>query len=234
MAGNATMRKRRSRKTKAPATTTLARQMKTIALRQCETKIESQYEENNQLNHNRTYYLNNRLRTVQAVNDPAGFGNATGSRIGDEIVARGIKFKFWMSNKADRPNVMYNIYIYRYNSLESPSDSTFWRGADGNGSVMNRMLDQPNPEKVKVLKKLVVYSKNQFQGTPPNGKEHSYFKECWLPLNNKKVEYRRDGGGVPKGTDIGVALVCYDSYGTLITDTIASFGFSHTLYFKDP
>lgn len=183
--------------------------------------------------------MSNFLDTSQAVNAPEGFGNVTGSRIGDEIVARGIKFKFWLSNKSDRPNVMYNIYIFQYNTIDTLSDTYFWRGTNGQGGTMNRMIDQPNSSRVKVLKKLTIQSREQYVGVQTGqnfsfDKEHSYFRECWLPLNNKKVTYRRDEGGIPKTYDIGVAIVTYDAFGSLSTDTIASFGYSHTLYFKDP
>ena len=239
----ANYRPRRYRKKRAPAKKkglkNLENKIKTIALRQCETKLKSSTEENNQLNHNRTFFLSNFLYTNQAVNAPEGFDNATGSRLGDEIVGRGIKFKFWLSNKSDRPNVMYNIYVFRYNTLENTTESVFWRGTNGQGGTMNRMLDQPNGSRIKVLKKIPVYSQSQYVGveTTDNAsfdKEHSYFRECWIPLNNKKIHYRRDESGVPKTWDIGVAIVAYDAFGTLSTDTIASFGYSHTLYFKDP
>ena len=212
----------------------LGKMMKTVALRQAETKVASETTENNQLRHNGTAYRNNRLFTRQGTADSQGFSSSNLCRVGDEIVARGIKFKWWLSNKADRPNVMYNIYVFYYNTLETPTDSTFWRGTDGTGATMNRMLDQPNPERVKVLKKLTVKPGAQFYEPAPDGKEHSYFRECWLPLNNKKIVYRRDSTGVPKLQDIGFAIVAYDSYGTLVSDNIASYAYSTTLYFKDP
>ncbi len=234
MAPRRPIRKRAyKRKTKAPIQR-LANQMKTIALKQCETKVASDTAENLQLTHNGTYFKSNFFFTSQGTGDPEGLDSSPRVRIGDEIIARGIKFKWWLSNKGDRPNVMYNIYVFYYNTLETPSTSMFWRGTDGVGGTMNRMLDNPNPDRIKVLKKFVVNSKSQYLGTAPNLYEHSQYRECYLSFNNKKIVYRRDSSGVPKNWDLGFAVVPYDSFGTLITDNIASFAWSSTFYFKDP
>lgn len=226
--------KKRPLRRKAKPIQRLANQMKTIALKQCETKVASDTAENLQLTHNGTYFKSNFFFTSQGTGDPQGLDSNPRVRIGDEIIARGIKFKWWLSNKGDRPNVMYNIYVFYYNTLETPTASTFWRGTDGVGGTMNRMLDNPNPDRIKVLKKFVVNSKSQYVGTAPNLKEHSQYRECYLSFNNKKIVYRRDSSGVPKHWDLGFAVVPYDSYGTLITDNIASFAWSSTFYFKDP
>lgn len=238
MAPRRPIRKRAvKRKTKPIAR--LANQMKTIALKQCETKVASDTAENLQLTHNGTYFKDNFFFTSQGTGDPQGLNDSPRSRIGDEIIARGIKFKWWLSNKGDRPNVMYNIYVFYYNTLETPTASTFWRGTDGVGGTMNRMLDNPNPERIKVLKKFVVNSKSQYLGvqTTANAsfdKEHSQYRECYISFNNKKIVYRRDSSGTPKHWDLGFAVVPYDAYGTLFTDNIASFAWSSTFYFKDP
>lgn len=235
------IRKRRVNRRKKSTTMpikALASAMKTIALKQCETKVASDTAENLQLNHNGTYFKSNFLFTAQGTGDPEGLNSNNRVRVGDEIIARGIKFKWWLSNKGDRPNVMYNIYVFYYNTLETPTVSTFWRGTDGVGGTMNRMLDNPNPDRIKVLKKFVVNSKSQYVGVeldnPSFDREHSQYRECYLSFNNKKIVYRRDASGTPKTWDLGFAVVPYDSYGTLITDNIASFAWSSTFYFKDP
>lgn len=228
-------RKRRTTRRKSTGLTRLNKQMKTIALRQCETKVANDYAENLQLFHNGTEYKGAFLLTSAGTGDGQGFGSANRVRIGDEIIARGLKLKWWVSNKFSRPNVMYNIYVFYYNTLEqSLDDSVFWRGTDGVGGSMNRMLDAPNPERVKVLKKITINSKNQYGDLGSNGREHSQFRECYISFNNKKITYRRDSSTQPKGWDVGFAVVPYDAYGTLTTDNIASFGWSSTFYFKDP
>lgn len=229
------VRRRPAKKSVSSMTTTqLANKMKTVALKQCETKVSSATAENLQLTHNGTYYRGNFFATTQGTQDPEGLSQDQRNRVGDEIIARGLKLKWWVSNKADRPNVMYNIYVFYYNTLESLTNSMFWRGTDGIGGTMNRMLDNPNPERIKVLKKIVVSAKSQFYAAPPDGKEHSQYKECYISFNNKKIEYRRDTSTVPKHWDLGFAIVPYDSFGTLTTDNIASFAWSSTFYYKDP
>lgn len=234
MAPRRPIKKRAARRPYKSKVKNLSKMMKTVALKQCETKVASDRAENLQLSHNGTYFKDNFFFTRQGTADNQGFLSSNLCRVGDEIIARGIKFKWWLSNKGDRPNVMYNIYVFYYNTLESPTTSTFWRGTDGVGGVMNRMLDQPNPERIKVLKKLTVNSKSQFVGTAPNLYEHSQYRECYISFNNKKITYRRDNSGVPKGWDLGFAVTPYDAFGTLTTDTIASFAWSSTFYFKDP
>lgn len=227
--------RRKPRKTNAkPRVKNLAKMMKSVALKQCETKVASDTAENLQLTHNGTYYRSNFFFTAQGTADQQGLDSNPRCRLGDEIIARGIKFKWWLSNKGDRPNVMYNIYVFYYNTLESPTNSTFWRGTDGVGGTMNRMLDNPNPDRIKVLKKFVVNSKSQYEGVAPNLFEHSQYRECYISFNNKKITYRRDSSGTPKGWDLGFAVVPYDAFGTLTTDNIASFAWSSTFYFKDP
>jgi len=212
----------------------LGNMMKTVALRQAETKVSSDTAENLQLTHNGTYYKGGFFATTQGSQDPEGLGQSQRNRIGDEIIARGLKLKWWVANKADRPNVMYNIYVFYYNTLDTLTNSVFWRGTDGQGGTMNRMLDNPNPERIKVLKKITVKSQEQYYADPPDGKEHSYFRECWLSFNNKKITYRRDAATQPKGWDVAFAVVPYDSFGTLASDNIASFAWSSTFYYKDP
>lgn len=226
--------RRTNRKKTVVTKKNLHKEMKKVALRQCETKLSNQTNENQQLYHNRTNYISGLFATNQGTQDPEGLEFNTRNRVGDEIIARGMKFKWWLSTKTDHPNVMYNIYVFYYNTLETPTDSNFWRGTNGVGGVMNRMIDAPNPERIKILKKFTVQPKAAFYEPAPNGKEFSQYRECWLSFNNKKITYRRDNVTQPKGWDLGFAIVPYDSYGSLATDNIASFAFSTTLYFKDP
>ena len=67
-------------------------------------------------------------------------------------------------------------------------DAQFWRGTDGEGATMNRMIDAANTDKVKPLREFVVKSTQDYT-TSGNGKEHSYFRELYVPLNNKKIQY---------------------------------------------
>lgn len=237
MAGNGGYaRKRRPRKTKAPIKK-LAAQMKTIALRQTETKKSLFQQENIQFNHNTTLYIDKLFATTQGLANPDGYNNQfQNQRVGDEIIARGAKFKFYLLNKQDRPNVHYHLYFFLYNtqlSGTSLNDSQFWRGTDGIGGNMNRLVDTPNPERIKILKTMKVGG-NYTNAGAFNGKEKGHYREIWVPFRNRKIRYRKDGSDVPMGWDFGCAIVAYDQFSSGPLDTIASHAMSYCLYFKDP
>ena len=212
----------------------LAGMMKQVALKQCETKKSNETNENQQLYHNVTRYHGNLFWTTTGSSNPDGFDEDSRNRVGDSILARGAKFKFWLSNKIDRPNVMYKVFIYLYNTeLVAVGDSDFWRGTDGDGATMNRMIDAPNPNRIKILKSFTVRSKSNFS-IPENGHEHSHLLETYVSFGDRKVKYRVDNEATPQTWDLGFAVVCYDAWGTLVSDNIASYAYSHTFYYKDP
>ncbi len=209
---------------------TVKRQM----LRLCETKKSSEAVENNQLFHNVTTYLLQCLKTSQGLTDPEGLQVSKQNRIGDEVIARGIKFKFHMFNKENRPNVTYRIILFRYNTLLSiaagMNDAYFWRGPNGAGGQFNRMLDNPNSDRVKVLRNIFIKSTNNYA----TSFEKSYMREFYFPMKDQKLKYRDDNDPDTLLWDLGVAVVCYDAFGTALTDNIASFAYTWTFYFKDP
>lgn len=226
---------RRRRKATKPKTVQGLKQLiKSVSLKDSETKLSSHTEENLRLFHNGSVYREGLLATSTGTENPQGFSEHASNRIGDEILARGLKLRFWLSNVEDRPNVMYKITAFWYNTDSTVlSDGLFWRGTDGDGGTMNRMIDAANTYKVTPLKNLMVRSGPNYS-IPQNGKEHSYFTECYIPLNNRKIKYRVDNNNRPQFKDIGFQIVAYDAFGTLSTDQVAHFAYSSCLYFKDP
>lgn len=236
------------RKKPAKATKTkrnLVSMMKNVALKNCETKKSSQYMATAVgLFHNLAYYVSNLQATNQGVSDPEGFSQAGRNRVGDEVIARGLKIKWFMENVLDRPNVMYRIIVFRYNTLEGNgpglSDPYFWRGTDGVGANMNRMLDAPNPERVKVLKEILIKPTNQANYSQPAqaGGAGPFVKtnlaECWIPLNNRKIQYNDSDSKFVRFTDIGFAVTVYDAINTGQTDQLANLQWTSTFYYKDP
>lgn len=228
---------------KNKATRSLVSMMKNVALKNCETKKSSLYTGTAVgLFHNLAYYATNLQRTNQGVSDPEGFSQATRNRVGDEVIARGIKLKWFMENVLDRPNVMYRIIVFRYNTLEGQTglaDPYFWRGTDGVGGNMNRMLDAPNPERVKVIKEIMIKPTNQANySQPANGAVGPFvktnFAECWVPLNNRKIQYNDSDSRFVRFTDIGFAVTVYDAINTGQTDQLANLQWTSTFYYKDP
>jgi len=208
--------------------------IKKVSLKQTETKDTHYLSENNQLLHNNGFQKNNLLYVTQGVTDTSTGTSAYSNMIGDQLIARGISIKLWIANKLDRPNVMYRMFVYKYQVNSSPSISILFKGANP-----NKMMDDLNKEYVTIVYHKVFNLQMGYSayatGTAgdTDGREAHTYKQIWIPLYNKKIQYN-DGNGVPKFFDYGFCIMCYDSYGTLITDNIASLAFQYKLYFKDP
>ncbi len=190
-----------------------------------EVKTVGKSEENIQLFHNKPLYQGSLLATSQGVSDPNNqSGNA--ARIGDEILLRNVNVRFWLSNKLDRPNVMYKLFLFWYTEGQTLSDTLcfFTQG--------NKMLDRINNENIGIIDQKTVFSKEMYlNGTEKF--EHSQL--CTLNGNwkGKKIIYDQ-GGSTPKKRNVGFCVVCYDAYGTLQTDNIASLAFDYNTRFQDP
>lgn len=218
----------------------LTRMIKSVQLRQCETKRSSQYTDNPvRLYHNGTYYTQFLLATNQGTQNPNGLDQAEGNRIGDEVIAKGLSLKWLMENKVDRPNVSYKIIVFEYSSkVQTITDGEFWSGTDGIGAPMTRLLDRPNTDKIKVLK--VIHSsptkeaQYSVQATSTGPWQKSHYHTCYIPLNNKKIQYNQDGGSNTRFRNIGFAVLAYDVFTTLTTDILANMQWSSTFYYKDP
>lgn len=220
-------------------TASLVRLIKKVSLKNTETKNTHQISENNDLNHNTQYLTTNLLYTRQGISDINTGTSSYSSRIGDEVVARGLQFKLWFANKKDRPNVMYKIIVFKYFSQSTPP-TTIFKG-QGSSNLMLRDLDV---ERIKILKVKMfnlnsgmsgVYTTDgNLYGFTVAGKESHKYLKIYVPLKNSKIKYIADDSGTPMRYDIGLAVMAYDSYGTLTTDTIASYGVNVKFYFKDP
>lgn len=190
-----------------------------------ETKVTGGDGENLQLFHNKPIYFGNMLATAQGVADHNDLqGNDV--RIGDEILLRNINLRLWLSNKLDRPNVMYKVYLFWYDEGASLNDALVF------ATQKNKMLDRINREQISVIASKTVFSKEMYlNGTEKF--EHSQL--CTLNKNwkGKKIVYP-EGSTQPKKRNIGFAIACYDAYGTLQTDNIASYAFNFVLRFQDP
>lgn len=218
-------------------TASLVKLIKKVSLKNSETKNTHQISENNDLNHNTQYLTTNLLYTRQGISDNNTGTSSYSSRIGDEVIARGIQFKLWFATKYDRPNVMFKVVVFKYFSQSTPPTTIF--KSQGSSNLMLRDLDV---ERIKVLK-MKMFNMNigtQFavnsatSATANMGKESHKYLKIYVPLKNAKIKYIADDSGTPMRYDIGLAVMCYDSYGTLTTDTIASYGVNCKFYFKDP
>lgn len=181
--------------------------------------------ENIQLNHNEPKYNGNMISCQQGVADN---NNLQGSavRIGDEILLRQVNLRLWLSNKLDRPNVMYKCFLFWYEEGATLNDALVFF------TQKNKMLDRINTEQISLIDSKTIFSKEMYlNGTEKF--EHSYL--CTLNGNwkGKKIQYD-EGSTQPKSKNIGWCVVCYDAFGTLQTDNIASYAFNYVMKFQDP
>lgn len=220
-----------------PSMKSLTSMVKNVALAQTETKRSTRSVENQQLRHNTTYYIDNLLKTEQGDTNPSS-NSTVNNRVGNEVVARGLGIKLWISNKVDRPNVMYKVFVIRHPTRlisTGMTDAIFWQGTDGLGGQMNRMIDHVAGNRVTILKSFTFQpTKEANYSQNPEKFEKSRLLDFYIPLKNKKIWYNTDNGIVPSFSDIALAIVPYDAYGTLTTDILASFAYNIRFYFKDP
>ncbi len=189
-----------------------------------ETKTVGKQTENVQLFHNKALYISNLLATTQGVTDPNDLtGNA--ARIGDSIRLTNANIKFWLSNKDDRPNVMYRLIMFWYDSPLTLTDALCFF------TQTNKMLDRPNNENISVIDQKYIFSQNNY-AVDANNHERSQLATLKGNWKGRKIQYD-EGGSTPKKRTLGVCLVCYDAYGTLQTDNIASCAYNYNVNFKD-
>ncbi len=209
-------------KTQAKTVKKIAR---SVAMSIPEKKTFGYQEENVQLYHNKVLYLSSWLKCKQGDQDPDNLVTQQ-VRVGDEFYLRSVNIRFWLSNKLDRPNVMYKLYLFWYDSNVTLSDAVCYF------TQTNKMLDRINNETISVIDSKTIFSGPSYEnGTEKH--EHSYLCTLKGSWKNRKIIYD-EGGFVPKKRDIGTIVVCYDAYGTLQTDNIASLAYNGNVNIQDP
>ena len=132
-----------------------------------ETKTVGKTAENVQLFHNKPLYVGNLLNTQQGVTDPNDqSGNA--ARIGDEVLLRNLNIRFWLSNKLDRPNVMYKLFLFWYDQGVTLSDAECFF------TQTNKMLDRINNENIGIIDQKTIFSKEMYLMVPRSLNTVSY------------------------------------------------------------
>ena len=208
----------------------VARIANKVAQGLCEKKHFTWLDENRQLLHNKGDYVTNLLSCKQGTKDDQSAASKT-NRIGDEIVLKNINVRLWLSNKNDRPNVMYKCYLFWYDPDATLSDTLCFF------TQQNKMLDRINNEAVSVIDSKTIFSGPSYStgvaSDAGSAKERSQL--CTLNGNWKAKKIKYDEGGTdPKFKTIGMCVVCYDAYGTLQTDNIASYAYNSDVRFIDP
>jgi len=195
-----------------------------------EKKVFGRNEENSQLYHNKPFYVSSLLACKQGTFD-ANDQSTSLVRIGDEIYLRNINVRLWLSNKNDRPNVMYKCALFWYDSEATLADTLVYF------TQTNKMLDRYNNEQISIIDQQTIFSGPSYTtgvaSDAGSAKEHSYLCTLKGRWKMKKIKYD-EGGAVPKTRNIAFVVACYDAFGTLQTDNIASFAHNYTVTFQDP
>lgn len=172
-------------------------------------------------------------------------GGADGQRIGNKLYAKNLNIKLWLSNKADRPNVMYRIMVIRGNKNNMaygpyPTHTGtalkglpyFW---DADGNTKNNMLRDVNRGKYHVVYEKVVqpFGGDYSIESGATQKEHSRLVNINIKLN-KTITYDESDLTYPEGENVySMMIVPYDAYGTGQLDNIASCSFRTNFSYTD-
>lgn len=205
----------------------MANLIERVMLKQCETKHNSHSQENQQLGHNTPFD-----KILWSPLSQIAKGDIENQRTGDEIIVKYMKSKFWISAKSDRPNVMFRLVGYR-----CPKDEIFTNGPDiYEGDHGNKMLDKVNTDKyTPVIQKMFQTKNDSSQEAEAALKETSKSVSFTIQLKDVKIRYEPSGKQPKFQRDCyRMSLTAYDAYGTLTSDTIASFAHCTTVYYKDP
>lgn len=219
----------------------LQKMIKRVSLNQCETKTSVQHagatsgDPAVDLFHNVTHYVPNLLASEQAITANPG-ALVIANRIGNEVIARGLKIKLQFISDPAHPNVNIRGYVFRYEANEAPADANFWSGPSGAGGTMLRFLDTPDTRNVSIVKTFTVQNRNVSFNVDAGTTRyvHNVYKDLWIPLKNKKIVYDSNDSQVPKYTTYGMCFTVFDANNTLQTDIIQYLSYTSRFYFKDP
>ncbi len=121
---------------------------------------------------------------------------------------------------------MYKAYLFWYDADATLSDGYCFF------SQQNKMLDRINDETVSVIASKTLFSGPNY-ALSTNPRERSQLMTLNASWKGKKITYDQ-GGSVPKFKTLGMCVVCYDAFGTLQTDNIASYAYNCAIRFIDP
>jgi len=222
----------RTRTTRKPA---LVKLIKSVTRRTQETKQGGVAATGISLFHNQTSYINNFLSTAQGVQAPSYFGTSmNGQRIGDKIMALGLKFQLYHECADTRPNSVVKYFVFYYNSQVTPVDTTFWQGSTIGGGNLFRMIDSPNKDNITILHTgMIQHQPNYYESASGFSTRNCCTYRTFYVKINRNITYLDDTSTVPKFKDIGFAIVNCDQNGTIQTDRVGYYNLSAQLFFKD-
>lgn len=224
-------KKKISKKKAAPKKkSNLVKLIKSITLKESETKYTNQSVVKTELYHNTYTNLGDifaKCYPLQGVRDD--------QRIGDSIVQRGIKMRFLLGQKYDRPNVTFKLWLLKIPRSQSLiSFPTMFDQETG-----NVLLDSTNSDNVKVIWTKTIHRNYPNLSAAVPGTVES--REITFPIQQylklqRKVTFVSDGSTDQGYTDTDHVLIatCYDAFGTLSSDNCAYIQTFLRYYYKDP
>lgn len=166
-------------------------------------------------------------------------GTAAFNRIGNEIYPRGMSIRLWLANKSDRPNLHYRVVIGtlpKTNVAGAVTTATNFQWIENYFNVLQGFPNHDAGVKLfydKVVRNEIGTSFNVIAGASWVPREtHKFLKIFIKRKRSNKITYAA-GTNVIYNKPVFMAVIPYDSYGTLVTDNVASMAYSCKLYWKD-
>lgn len=195
--------------------------MRTTELKRCPTSV-SKLEVFHNVMLGQTYLLN------QAGTMPTVGGSQQSNRIGDQINVEGWKIRCLFGQKADRPNVNWKFMVFSVPKGNTVAYNAVFKDVTG-----NVMLDEPNTDTTKVLFSRS-FRPNQSGLAGIGGDEFTFFKKFYIPHKRVYKFGPAENVVTHNQPDIYVVVLCYDAYGSVLTDNIGYMQMFHEMQFRDP
>lgn len=237
--------KRRGRSSRQGGKRTFRAKVTSVLMKKAETKYYDIASENVQLYHNLGTTSTGNPGSLSVLFNPWAdipIGTGRAGRIGDRIIPRGMSIKFWIANKADRPNVLYRIMVVRCPKIISGSATgyntaypfqTATLGSTGNNMILPLDKDRGFRAYYDKIHRQEIGNSGNVTGN----KECHMVKKLWIRnKSNRNIIFDQDQvGSISTITNnpLLVYILPYDSYGTLTTDNVASCAYFARLYYKD-
>lgn len=164
---------------------------------------------------------------LNAYNKMPSKGDDEDQRNGDQVIMRGWKIRMLLGAKADRPNITYRIIVVACRLGLTNYSSLF------DNTTGNALLDPVNTNQNTILfQKYYKPNKGMVSSTVTGAREYTVPFRLWLP--RKKIYKFSLDGTVLSDSNIYVAVIAYDAYGTVATDNIGYYQWWTEQIYKDP
>ena len=236
---------RKSYKRKTRGKSSLKKTIRRVLNRQTETKYFDLAVENVDVYHNVGPSPILPLPTATARSDPTFFnpwsdippGTGRANRIGDKIRPVSMQIKIWLANKLDRPNIMYRIMVVRMPKAIGTTSTTSsnvypFQAAQLGGTGNSMILPLDHDRGVRAYYDRVVNL--QIGKTQAGSNDKEIHKLVRISLRRKSNVITFDSAAQNiVNSPLALYIIPYDSFGTLVTDIVASYSYHVRMNYKD-